>query len=99
MQMKTRTADPRRRAVDRIAENRPTHRGTMHAQLMGAAGERLEREKRELAGPPHHLPGRHRRLTLRVVLHPPAAGGVLAAERQVDTAFVLLGSALDQRPI
>ena len=75
----------------------------MHAQLMGAAGERLEREPGEAAAPgrspPHHLPVRHRRLALRIGLHPPAAGLVEAAERQVDAALVLGRAALDHRPV
>ena len=49
--------------------------------------------------PPQHFPRGDRRLALRVVLHPPAAGGVLAAERQVDTALVVRRSALHQRPV
>src|SRR4051794_7659807 len=48
---------------------------------------------------PQHFPRGDRGLALRVVLHPPAAGGVLAAERQVDTALVVRRSALHQRPV
>ena len=49
--------------------------------------------------PPQHLPRGHGRLALRVVLHPPAAGGVLAAEREVDAALVFHRPALHHRPI
>ena len=43
-----RAAGARRCAVDRVAEDRPAHGGAMHAQLVGAAGERLEREPGEV---------------------------------------------------
>src|SRR6185312_15317645 len=49
--------------------------------------------------PPQHLPRSDGRLPLRVVLHPPAACGVLAAERQVDAALVVVRSGLHQRPV
>ena len=52
----------RRAAVDIVAENRQAHLGAMHAQLMRAAGQRLEREPRQSVAAPHHLPGRRRRL-------------------------------------
>ena len=48
---------------------------------------------------PQHLPRGHGGLALRVVLHPPAAGGVLAAEREVDAALVFHRPALHHRPI
>src|SRR5262245_42069593 len=81
----------------------------MDAQLMGAAGERLERKPSEETafvanggGKPrasHHLPRGHRRLTRGIVLHPPAARCVLAAEGQLDAALVLRRPARDHRPI
>src|SRR5262249_62152249 len=81
----------------------------MHAQLMGATGERFERKPSEGTAfvatggvkprAPHHLPRGHRRLTRRIVLHPPAAGCVLAAEGQLDAAFILRRPARDHRPI
>ena len=42
--MQRRAAAARRCAVDRIAEDRPAHFGAMHAKLMRASGQRLERE-------------------------------------------------------
>src|SRR5262245_9372142 len=44
MQVQRRPAVARRGAVDAVADDRPTGGGAMHAQLMGAAGERLERQ-------------------------------------------------------
>src|SRR5262249_61224355 len=81
----------------------------MHAQLMGATGERLERKPSEGTAfvatggrepcAPHHLPRGHRPLTRRIVLHPPAACCVLAAEGQLDAAFVLRRPTSGHRPI
>src|SRR5262245_26084306 len=81
----------------------------MHAQLMGATGERLERKPSEGTAfvatggrkprAPHHLPRGHRRLTRRIVLLPPAARRVFAAEGQLDAAFILRRPARDHRPI
>src|SRR5262245_65663327 len=81
----------------------------MHAQLMGATGERLKRKPSEGTAfvatggrkplAPHHLPRGHRRLTRRIVLHPPAARRVLAAEGQLDAAFILRRPVRDYRPI
>ena len=48
---------------------------------------------------PQHLPRGHGGLAVRIVLHPPAAGGVLAAEREVDAALVFRRPALHHRPI
>ena len=72
----------------------------MHAQLMRAAGERLEREPGEL---PSRAP-----ITFHVVtagwpcgscfIHQPRRL-VEAAERQIDAAFVLRRAAFDHRPI
>ncbi len=50
-------------------------------------------------GAAHHLPRRHRRLAMRVRLHPPAARLVELAERNVDAAFLFAGRAFDHRPI
>src|ERR1700722_4036943 len=44
MQLQSDAAAARRRAVDRIAEDRPAHFRAMHAKLMGAAGQRFKRE-------------------------------------------------------
>ncbi len=49
---------------------------------------------------PQHTPSRHRRLAvLRIVLHPPAARRIKAAERKLDPAFVSLGRTLDDGPV
>src|SRR6266508_1813314 len=61
--------------------------------------KRLVRVRVSQIHPPHHLPCGRRRLALRIVLHPPAAARVLAAERQIDAALVLPRPAFDHRPI
>src|ERR1700689_286005 len=137
VQLQARTASARRRAVDRVAQDRPAHFRAMHAKLMGAAGERFEREPGEFLTlpcggrvdgeavgvgctcpyptcrrqvdlpptgggegiPPHHLPPRPRRLAFGVMLHPPAARDVEAAERQRDLTFVCIGGAPDHGPV
>jgi hypothetical protein len=48
---------------------------------------------------PQHPPRRDGLLALRVSLHPPPAGGVEAAERQVDAALLGLRPAFHHRPI
>ena len=80
-------------AVDVVAEDRKAHRGAMHAQLMRAPGDRLERKPADAAvgGAPHHLPLRHRGLPVRIGLHPPAELRIEPAERHVDDAFVFRG--------
>src|SRR5262249_56227436 len=90
---------PRGAAIDAVADDGPSHGSAMHAQLMGAAGERLERKPSEVmafvAGggrtsrASHHLPRGHRRLTRGIVLHPPAAWCVLSAEAQLAAALLL----------
>ena len=42
--MQARFAEARAISVDIVADNRPAHGGGVHAQLMGAAGDRLERK-------------------------------------------------------
>src|SRR5262249_14873508 len=55
---------------------------------------------RRIAGPAsHHLPCGDRWLTSGIVLHPPAARCVLAAERKLDATLVLRWPARDHRPI
>src|SRR6266511_2399182 len=108
MQVQAGRLCPRSAPIDAVADDRPSHGSAMHTQLMGAAGERLEREPgevRRIAGPGnrlrpfHHSPGGDRRLTGGIMLHPPAARGVLAAEGKVDAALVLRRSARDHCPI
>src|SRR5207248_9374639 len=82
----------------------------MYAQLMRAARERLERKpcdandlglaRCRIAGrPSHHLPCGDGRLPRGIVLHPPAARRVLAAEGKFDAALLLCRPAGDHRPI
>src|SRR4051795_6298110 len=99
MQMQDRLAEARAVAVDIVADNRPARRRRMHAQLMGAAGYRLQREPTQAVAAAAHFPGGDGFLTLRVRLLPPAALGVEPAERHVDGAFILGRSALDHGPI
>src|SRR5579871_1588876 len=99
MQMQRRSARARRMAVDRVAYHRPPHRGAMHAQLVGSAGQRLEREPSETGRAPQHRPGGRGWLPLRVGLHPPAAGRILASKRQIDPALRLRQAAFHHRPI
>src|SRR5579863_616086 len=82
VQMQYRAALARRRAVDRVAHYRPAHFGAMDAKLVRASGQRFERKPCHGARwrSSHHLPLGRRRLTLRIVLHPPAARFVEAAE-------------------
>src|SRR5260370_8644218 len=110
MQLQAGSRFARAASVDVIADDRPPHGGAMHAQLMRAAGERLEHKPADanglglagsrIAGPAsHHLPRGDRRLTSGIVLHPPAACRVLAAERQLAAALVLCRPARDHPPI
>ena len=71
----------------------------MHAQLMSSSGKRLECEPGEMMCAPHRLPSGHRGLAARIMLHPPAARLILAAERQRDASLRLDWSALHHRPI
>src|SRR5208282_447922 len=83
--------------------NRPTLRGGMNPQLMGASGLRLKLEPSDRRGPPEtatlDAPEGQRLLPVRIDLHPPAALVVEPAERQVDRAFLALRRAGDDRPI
>src|ERR1700737_3892911 len=47
MQMQARPTEARSVAVDIFADNRPAHGGCVNPQLMGAAGDRFEREPGE----------------------------------------------------
>src|SRR6266404_2244776 len=48
MQMQSRLAEARTIAINIVADNRPAHFGAVNAQLMGAAGDRFEREPGEI---------------------------------------------------
>src|SRR4051795_9534757 len=89
MQMQPGFAETRTVAVNVVADNGPAHRRGVYAQLMGAAGDRFEREPRQALAAAQHLPVGERGLALRVRLLPPASLGVEPAERHVDDALVL----------
>src|SRR6187397_1533627 len=74
MQLQGRPALAWRSSIDVVADDRKTELGAMHPELMGAAGQRFEREPGQALAASHDFPGRRRRLALRVGLHPPAAG-------------------------
>ena len=72
----------------------------VHPTTRPASGGRPLPTRGRGTAAPHHLPLRHRRLSgLRIVLHPPAAGRVEAAERKFDDAFVGVRGAFDHGPI
>ena len=52
MQMLDRTFKARRLSINVVADDRPAHRGAMHAQLMRAARDRLHREPGEPSSRP-----------------------------------------------
>ena len=99
MQMQRRAALTRGRAIDRITQNRPAHCRAMHPQLVGASGQRIKRQPSQALVPPHHGKARLRGQTFGINLHPPAARGIAAAQRQVDQAGLLIRTAFDNRPI
>src|SRR5262245_65513284 len=88
-------------SIDAVADDRPSLGSAMHAQLMGATGERLERKPGDVmafvvaAGrqsrPPHHLPRGHSRLPLGMLLHSRDAGWVIAAEGTGGAELTLRG--------
>jgi hypothetical protein len=51
VQMQHRSVLARCRPIDRIAENGPTHCGTMDAKLMRASGQRFEPEPSQISSP------------------------------------------------
>src|SRR3954470_15958426 len=75
----------------------------MNAELMRVAGGWLQCQPgervRQTMRSPQHLPYRRRRLPVRVGFHPPAAGFVLAAERELDAPLVGLWPTFHHRPI
>src|SRR5208283_797336 len=85
--------------INGIAENRKALRRAMHSQLMRAAGERFEFQKRASARPGNDPPKCFCRDPGRIGFHPPAASGIKAPERQIDQAFVLRGPPYDDGPI
>src|SRR5438552_17268722 len=99
MQMQARLAEARSVAVDVVADDRPARSRRVHAQLMGAAGDRFQVEPGEAVAAAAHFPVCDGFLTIRVRLLPPAALDVQPPERHVAGAFILTGSALDHGPI
>src|SRR5215471_8496607 len=97
--MKCWPACARRISVDVVSHDRPSHLGAMHAQLMGTSGYRLECEPGQPGPAAHHLPGAYRRQPPAVCLHPPAARLVALGERNIDAAFVRIGTTFGDRPI
>ncbi len=97
--MQDRFAEPWPVAVDIVADNRPAHRRRMHAQLMGAAGNRLQRQPAKAIAAAAYFPVCDGFLTVRVRLLPPAALDIEPAERHVDYAFTLGRSAFDHGPV
>src|SRR6476469_11057820 len=99
MKMQRRAARAGCPSVDIVADDRPSHLGAVHAQLMRASGQWLECKPAETAAATHHFPGACRGQAVRVGFHPPAARLVAPRERNVDAALVRLRTVLDNRPI
>src|SRR5438046_10362357 len=99
MQMQDRLAEARAVAVDVVADARPARGCRVHAQLMSAAGDRLQRKPGEAVAAAADFPVGDGLLTVRVRLLPPAALDVQPSERHVDAAFIFGRSALDDGPI
>ena len=97
--MQPRLAEARAIAVNVVADNGPALGRGMHAQLVSAAGHRFHREPGQAVGPAQHLPSGDGRLTVRIRFLPPAALFIQPAERQIDNALVLGGSAFNDSPI
>src|SRR3569623_849068 len=99
MQMQAWFTEALANAVDIVADNWESHRRAMHAQLMGAAGDRFQRQPCEAVAAPHHTPARLRWQSIGVWLLPPAAHGIGPPERNDDFAFVLRRAAYAHGPI
>src|SRR5262245_63962881 len=97
MQMKSQPPGARCIAVDTVADDRPSHFRTMHAQLVSATGDRLEREPGQSRTSPQDLPCAGRWQARLVSLHPPASRFVALGKRDVDLSFCGLRSALDRK--
>ncbi len=87
--------------VNRIAEQRPAHGPRMNANLMRATRVRREFHQGQslVCAATNPSPAGSGRQALRIGTHPPAAGRVETAKRQIDLPFVLLRLALDNGPI
>src|SRR5262245_49941919 len=99
MQMKSQPPGARCIAVDIVADDRPSHFRTMHAQLVSATGDRLEREPGQSQTSPQDLPCAGRWQARLVSLHPPASRFVALGKRDVDLPFFGLRTAFDDSPI
>ena len=91
------------RTVNRVAGDRPALRGAVHAQLVGAPGQRGKLQPGLPGGlpgcAPQHPPAGLRELAQRIHFHPPATRRVEPPQRQVNQALVSLRPAIDERPI
>jgi len=70
MQMQARLAEARSVAINIVADNRPAHGGGVNAQLMGAAGDRFQREPAQAIAAPQYFPVGDRRLAVGIGLLP-----------------------------
>src|SRR5690606_25163287 len=84
-----------------VADDRVADRRHVHAQLMSAAGQRLQLDPGgAVAGAVDHAVAGLRRLAvLHVDVHLLAAGARLLGERRIDRAVVDIGHADHQRPV
>ncbi len=97
--MKSRPAGTRRFPIDIVADDRPSHFRAMHAQLVGATGDRLQREPGQSRTAAHDCPCSGRWQPSLVSLHPPAPRFVALGERDIDSSLFGFWSAFDDGPI
>src|ERR1700749_2452856 len=98
MQMQPRLAPTRTVAVDIVADNRPSLRRRMHAQLMGATGDGFHGQPGQAVSTAEHFPIGNGLLSFGIRLLPPAPLGVQSAEREGDGARVRGRAAFDPGP-
>ena len=97
--MKRRSAGTRCLAVNVVPDDRPSHLGTVYAQLMSTSGQWLKRKPGDARSPAHDPPGACRWQTVAVCLHPPTARVVSLSERDIDTALTRFRSPFDHGPV
>src|SRR5258708_27484093 len=95
MQVQGRLAEAGTVAVDVVADDRPAHRGGVHAQLVGAAGDGFHGKPGKALATPQDLPMGDGLLPIRARLLPPAALGAEAAERAGHSALRRRGGPAD----
>ena len=66
---------------------------------MGASGEGRQQHEGHAVGAAHDFPACLGFQPIRIDFHPPTAGGIKAAERQIDEAFIFNRPAFDDGPI